>query len=259
MKKNLAKADTYLEQGNLAEAKKILTEALKNCEKSNNLPFVYFKLAHIAMLEDDEVGAVYYYMDLVKERPEYLETLILLADTYMNSQKYDLALDMYKRIKEMRANNLHVDLNLLRCKVNSINDEDNENAKKLIEEEYKNFANQHQQDAKVNYETANYFAHTGDIDTAYEYCQRALNTLQEAQSLQTDNIEPIKLMGLLLLIKGNVEDAKIYLNKALKYDKKNAEVINLISYIVCNGETYDEFYESKEKYLAMIHKMLNIS
>lgn len=251
LKKSLSKANDFIERANFEGAKDILINALYTCKNCKNIQFAYLKLADIAMSQNDEACAIRYYIDLSKKRPEYRDLLMFMANLYMQNNKFEFALEIFEKLKSMKVKNLQMELNILHCKSNTIKSDEVEETDKL-DEEYKNFAKANPKDAKVNYETANYFAHNGDLDCAFEYCQNALN-------ISPNNLDATKLMGLLLLIKGDLDAAKQYLNVVLRYDNKNMEVINLISYIVCSAESTEDFYESREKYFEMIHKMLSIS
>lgn len=94
------------------------------------------------------------------------------------------------------------------------------------------------------------YAKTGQLDKTLAACQRALEC-------DAENVETYKVMGLTQLIMRDLNGAKNTLTTGLHLDSSDAELHELLSYVLCQQKKRCAVQHCRDKYKETVKKFLN--
>jgi len=271
-------ADKAFESGDYKTAKELLLQIAN----INSNPDAKYKLG-ISFLKlkeyDDAKGC---FEQLLKKSPKNLDFLSNLAQVFQLQKKYDEALDIYNKItsqtpksedgpvniarvyyekgdfsnalqalekaKENSPDSSQILFSIIKCKSKMCNMDNDDECKQILDE-YIKIANRNDLPAEFYTTIAKTYAMNGETDKTLEYCQRAI-------SLNSEDIEAYQLLGLIQLIKDDIEGAKSNLTMALSFQPNNKESHNIFSYVLCQEVTSCSVAKCRENYYKLIKKHL---
>lgn len=218
----------------------------------------------------------------IKKSPKNIDALSNLGDCYDWQEKYDDAIDIYNRLVKADGNNLDNYLNIakiynkkgdpskaletlekvrkkfsnnskymlaiINCKSKMCDKKDVEECKKILEQ-YKELEKRNDLPPEFYISIAKAYAMNGELDNAFENCQKAVE-------LTSDDVEVYQLLGLIQLLKHDVESAKSNLTVALNFQPSNKDTHNIFSYVLCQSVDSCTLSKCRENYYKLVSKYL---
>lgn len=225
------------------KAKLYFEAALKT---SPNKFDVLFDMALTLQKQKKYDEAEEYYAKALEEKGENFQAYLGLGIVNCNKHDYNKALEFLEKAKSLAPDNTHVLFYIAKCKAELCDFGLNDDCQAIINE-YLSMSDKKDLPAEFNISLAKIYAKTGQIAKALEFSKKALNT-------DTEDVEVYKLLGLIQLIKKEFAEAKNSLSTALHLEPKNEELLEILSYLLCQQEDNCERKKCREKYHEMMKK-----
>ena len=206
------------------------------------------RLAEIEYIDKHYDKALQFYLDSIKINARNVENFIGIADIYFVNREYAKAMEVYQKALELDLDNTNIKLSILKCKTELCEIGGEIDCKALIEEYMQ--SGELKDVPEFNREIAKVYAKAGEINTAKEYYEKML-------AYKKDDIETLRMLGLLMLLKQDFEAAKSYLTQAFTLDPKNPEIHNILSYVVCQQVDNIPVRVCRMEYYNLVKEYLN--
>lgn len=225
------------------EAKKCFEEVLNKNPKHFD---ALINLAQVLQFQEKYDEAIGVYEKALKEKPKDINILLNMGEILYKQDEFKKAIEILEKAKELAPENIQILFAILKCKSELCDLENNDECQEIING-FKNLSEKENLPVDFHISLAKIYAKTGQIDEAFQACQKAIEANEE-------NIEAYKLLGLIQLLKKEFSDAKNSLSVALNFQDNNKEVHNIFSYLFCSHEDGCELQKCRQKYYELIKK-----
>lgn len=205
-------------------------------------------LAKILQIQGKSEEAIEVFEKNIAENGKDINSYLGLGDSHQALGDFQKALEILEKAKELQPENTEVLLSIAKCKSELFDPDNEEEAQKIIEE-YKKIAELGNTPQDYEASIAKVYAKTGDIESAYDSCKKALE-------LNDKDVESYRLLGLIQLINNDLEGAKNSLATALSFEKGDNETHNVFSYLLCLQVDDCTKGKCREKYFSLVKKHL---
>lgn len=241
IKYNLAFA--HLKVGEFAEARKLLEEVIKASPKNYDVLFNLAQ-AYDALEMYDE--AENFYQKALMEKEQSLDCYLKIGVIRYKQKNYSSALEILERGRLLFAENVEIRFYITKCK-EALCDMENPDEYAILMEEYSQLVENYYLSSDFIVSIAEFYAKLGEINSVIKYCQKAI-------SLNPEDVNAHKLLGLAQLSNRDFIKAKHTLSTALHFQPFNEDLHNLLSYVVCQAESDCGLDKCREKYMEIIKK-----
>lgn len=235
----------HLKLNDYDEAKVCFEEVIKKAPKDFE---ALFHLAQVFQFQKKYEQALETYNKAIKENNKDIKCPLNIGNIYYEQGNYDEALTVLEKAKEIAPENVELLFSIVKCKSELCDIDDNESCNQIIDE-YLKIAGNEELPAGFDASFGKFYAKTGQIEEALEYCRNAIESNEK-------DIETYRLLGLMQLIKKDFAGAKNSLSMALNFQTSNMETHNLFSYLLCSHEKGCELQKCRKKYYELIKKYL---
>lgn len=207
------------------------------------------KMAKLERIEKKYEKALEYYLLSIKIDARNVENFIGIAEIYFENKEYEKALEIYQKAMELIPDEPSIQLSILKCKTELCEIGGELDCQSVVEE----FLNNNELSEKLpeyHREIAKVYAKSGDLSKSKEYCEKMLKD-------KPNDIETLRMMGLLMLLKQDFDSAKSYLTKAFSIDPKSVETHNILSYVVCHQVENTTVRACRLEYYNLVKEYLN--
>lgn len=199
-----------------------------------------FNLALAFQLDELYSEALEIYQKAILLEPQDVDCYLNIAVIYFEKQDYQKAIEYLVMAKDISSDRTDILFSIARCK-DEMCHYDNEDEITAILEEYEALIEKPDLPGDFDISIAKAYAKSGRLDDSMEKCLSALEK-------DFFNDEACRLLGLLLLIKNDAENARKNILKAIDIDPDIPESYNLLSYVFFLEENIEEFNKMKIKY-----------
>lgn len=236
---------SHLELKEYNEAKicfeQILKSEPKNIEALRNL-------AKILKQEKKYDEALEAYNKLISEKNDDIEAQLNIGNIYIEKEDYSSALEAFEKAKAIDPENVQALFYITKSKAELDKDESDEKYQETISE-YKKLEEHENLPSDYYITVAKTYAKNGQLEEAISSCRKAIE-------LKDQDIESYKLLGLIQLIKNDLNGAKNSLSLAVNLQSNNQEVHEIFSYLLCIQEDGCKKEKCRQKYFELIKKYL---
>lgn len=199
-----------------------------------------FNLALAFQLDELYDEALEIYQKAILLEPQDVDCYLNIAVIHFEKEDYQKSIEYLVMARDISPDNTAILFSIVRCK-----DEmclyENEDEIAAILGEYEFLLEKTDLPNEFDIALAKAYAKSGRIDDSIEKCLSALEK-------DYFDDEACRLLGLLLLIKNDSENARKNILKAIDIDPDIPESYNLLSYVFFLEENMDEFTKMKAKY-----------
>lgn len=236
---------THFNLGEYEQSRGCFEQILKNSPKNFD---ALFNLAKTLEAEKNITQALEFYNKALGENPKKIECYLSIGNLYQYQGDCVKAIETLEKALEFEPDNTNILFNIIKCKGELIDPENQEEYQKIIEE-YINISDRSDLPLDFHFSFAKTYAKSGEIERSLEYCQKAI-------ALNSEDIEAYQLLGLIQLLRQDVEGAKNSLAVALSFQPSNKETHNIFSYVLCQNVTSCTLNQCRENYYKLIKKHL---
>jgi len=226
-------------------SKECFESALKANPKDFDTLFNYAELLKMQKKYDE---AKDFYLRALKENNKSRDCLFNLGYISFLQNDYVGAMDFFVKILELSSEDIGAHFYLTRCKDEMCKYETEAEGQAIIDE-YLEIANKEDLPSEFHISFARSYAKNGNINKALSQCQSAL--IKDAE-----NIDSYNLLGLIQLLKKDVEGAKNSLTTVVNLESGNAEAHELLSYVFCQQQGRCALNKCREKYHELVNKFI---
>ena len=236
-------AFSHLKVSEFIEARKLLEEVVKLSPKNYD---VLFNLAQAYDFLEMYAESENYYQKAIVEKEQSLPCYLNLGIVMYKQKNYSGALEILERADILFAENVEIRFYIIKCK-EALCDIENEHECKVLMDEYAQLVDNYYLSSEFIVSIAEFYAKLGEINSVIKYCQKAI-------SLNSEDVNAYKLLGLAQLSNKDFLKAKYTLSTALYFQPFNDDLHNLLSYVVCKSERDCALEKCREKYMEIIRK-----
>lgn len=231
----------YFRAGDYLNAKKCFEKILETEPRDFN---TLFNLALTYQMQQSYEDAQEFYAKALKENEKDADCYFNLGLMAFDTNEYQKALELFEQANGRSFGRTDIMFSILRCK--------DELCKYETEEEGQDIINQYIKiskypDLPLDFDVfwARAYAKIGQIDKAYEICNRALVS-------SPNDALVYRVLGLIKLVKNELEEAKSALLKAIDLDIYNPEGYNILAYVFLQQDNAVEYVTFKTKYKELM-------
>ena len=231
----------YFRIGDYANAKKCFEKILETDPREFN---TLFNLALTYQMMGSFQEARDLYAKALQENGKDADCYFNLGLMAFDEKEYEKALELFEQANTLSFGRTEVMFSILRCRDELCKYESEEEGQVIINQ-YLKISKYPELPLEFDVYWARAYAKTGQIDKAFEICNRAL------VSLPNDALV-YRILGLINLLKNELEEAKKSLLKAIDLDIYNPEGYNILSYVFLQQDNAVEYVTFKTKYKELI-------
>jgi len=220
----------------------VVKKSPKNLDALNDL-------AKSLSAQEEYDAALGIYTKLSKIDSKNLDNFLNISKIHCKKGDYSDALSMLEKIKKKFPNDPKLKLAIINCKSKMCDKIDTYACRKMLEQ-YEEMANSKDLPPDFYVGIAKAYAMNGEIEKAFENCQKAIE-------ITSEDVEAYQLMGLIQLIKRDMENAKTNLTVALNFEPGNEETHNIFSYVLCQSVESCTLSKCRENYFKLVQKFIN--
>lgn len=236
---------TYLKLKEYEKAKTEFELCLKTSPDDFDILFnLALSLLNLKLYEQAEE----FYLKALDKNEKDVNCFFGLGLINYNLKKFETAMQFFQKADELSPNNPLYLFYINRCKDELCTYDEEEQVNTIIEAylkllEYPNLPKE------FHIVLAGAYAKSGNIQESEKYCKLALTK-------NFENVECYKVLGLIQLIKKDLEETKNTLKTALNLQPNNEEIHNLLSYTLCYQVDDCPLGTCRQKYYELIKKFL---
>jgi len=231
----------YFQIGNYFYAKKCFEKILET--KPNDFSTL-FNLALTFQMQKDYEEAHEMYGKALQENAKDADCYFNLGLMAFEQKEYEKALELFQQADNISFGRTDVLFSIVRCKDELCSYESKEQGQVIVTQ-YKRISKYQGIPLEFDVFWARAYAKIGKIDKALEICNRAL------VSLPHDALA-YRILGLIRLVRNELEEAEKALLRAIELDVYNPEGYNILSYVFLQQENTVEYVTYKAKYKELI-------
>lgn len=233
----------HLALGEYAEAQACFEAVLKTSPKNFD---ALVSLSQTLQFQGKNDEALEIYTKALIENDKNIDCYLSIGRLYQEQGNYEKALEIFNKAKEIAPENIQVLFSIVKCKSELCDPDNEDDYQKLIDECIK-LAGSEGLPSDYDTSLAKVYAKGGDIDKALESCKRAVE-------LNEKDVEAYRLLGLIQLIKRDLDGAKNSLSMALNFQQNDSETHNVFSYLLCLQVDDCTMKKCRDKYFSLVKK-----
>jgi len=234
-KYNLALA--YLGLEDYEEARAFFEAVLEDTPDDFN---TLFNLALVCQLDGHYDEAMEIYEKAILVDPQDVDCYLNIALIHFEKKDYQKTFEFLTMAREMAPDKIEILFTIARCKDELCN-YDNEAEVEAVLAEYEALVERKDLPEDFDISLAKAYAKAGRSTQAIEFCTKVVME-------DYFNDEALRLLGLLLLIKNDADNARKTILKAIDVEPDIPEAYNLLAYVSLLEKNNDEFVKAKTKY-----------
>lgn len=228
-----------------SDATVIFEKILKTAPKNVS---ALFNMAQALQFQGKYDEAQEFYNKALDENDKNWECYLNIGIINLKKEDYKKAIETLEKAKEISPENTQILFQLTNAK-SEICDMEDSGAIEGILNQYMEISKNPNPPKELSVSMAKFYAKTGDIDKALEFCRKALE-------LNDKDMEAYKLLGLILMIKKEFTEAKNTLSTALHLQPNNKELHDILAYLLCQEGDECEREKCRLTYHEMMQKYL---
>ena len=227
----------YFSVGDYDNARKSFEKILETGPRDFN---TLFNLALMSQMQKSYEEAQELYIKALQENENDADCYFNLGLLAFENKEYENALQFLEKANTIAFTRADIMFAILRCKDELCKYETQAEGEDILNQ-YVKISKQHNLPLEFDVFWARAYAKTGHIDKALEICNRAMVSLPEDALVY-------RILGLIKLVKNELEEAKEALLKAMDLDASNPEGYNILSYVFLQQEDNINYATFKAKY-----------
>lgn len=205
-------------------------------------------MAQILQKQENDDTAQEFYNKALEEDNENPICYLNLGIIQYKKGDFSSALELFEKIKEKSSEYEQGLINIIMCQSQLCNFEDENECKKILEECTKLLKKKNLPKEFYNV-LINLYARSGKIKEATALCKKVM-------TMDAENFEAYKILGLIQVIKKEFNEAKNTLSTAIHLQPKNQDLYEILSYIMCRQDDDSERQICRAKYYEIVKKFL---
>lgn len=238
----------YFKIGDYIKAQNCFEKILETAPREFD---VLFNLALTHQMQQSYENAQEGYAKALSENEKDADCYFNLGVIAFEQKEYEKALELFEKAHNIAFGRTDILLSIARCKDELCTYESVEEGEAIVNQ-YTKISKYPDLPLDFDVFWARSYAKTGQIDKALEICNRAI------VSLPNDALV-YRILGLIRLVRNELEDAKIVLIKAIDLDIYNPDGYNIMAYVFLQQENHIEYITFKTKYKELLAEKVAIS
>lgn len=231
----------YFSLGDYENAKKSFEKILETDPRDFS---TFFNLALTCQMQKDYEEAQEYYAKALQENEKDADCYFNLGIIAFEHKEYEKALEFFEKANGLAFARADIMFSVVRCKDELCSYETEAEGKEIVAQ-YEKLTKYQNLPLEFDVFWSRVYAKTGQIDKALEICNRSLISLPE-------DALGYRILGLIKLIKNELEDAKNALLKAIDLDELNPDGYKMLSYVFLQQENHINYMNFQNKYKNLI-------
>lgn len=199
-----------------------------------------FNLALVCQLDEEYDEALELYQKAILADPQDVDCFLNIAVIYFEKQEYQKSLEFLNMAKEIAPNKIEILYTIARCKDEMCTYEKDEEVDAVLAE-YEALLERTDLPSDFNMSLAKVYAKAGRVINALERCSIVIEE-------DYFNDEAHRLLGLLLIIRNDFENARRSIQRAVDVEPDDPENYNLLAYTYFGQKNEEDFKKMKAKY-----------
>lgn len=203
-----------------------------------------FNLALTLQMQQSYEEAQELYAKALQENDKDPDCYFNLGIIAFERKEYPQSLELFEKAHGYAFGRTDIMFSLARCKDEMCKFETEEEGKEIVAN-YSKISKYSDLPLEFDVYWARAYAKTGQIEKALEICNRAVVS-------SPNDALVYRILGLIKLVKNELEEAKSALFKAVDLDIYNPDGYNILSYVFLQQENHVEYVTYKTKYKELI-------